>query len=114
MSGNVCDVCEREGIVGVASSALGPCSFAYCKSCLENGCEPYEIAVRMFATCGGSPEPSPGEHPSVTPYWKQMMCESWTQGALETMFVSTLRAGKTSDEFWKDVLDAVNELSKMS
>lgn len=40
MAGNICDCCDREGVAGVLSSALGPISFAYCKECAEKNAEP--------------------------------------------------------------------------
>lgn len=42
VSGSVCDVCERtdQEVVGVASSSLGPMSFAWCRECLQHCAEP--------------------------------------------------------------------------
>lgn len=50
----VCDVCRQNEALGVASSALGPCSWAYCRECLN---KPAEVAVMIDATidgCNGS------------------------------------------------------------
>lgn len=40
MVGTTCDVCAREGAVGVASSSLGPISLAFCPRCLVNRAQP--------------------------------------------------------------------------
>jgi hypothetical protein len=40
MAGDRCDVCDREGVVGVASSSLGAVSWAFCKECLQKPAEP--------------------------------------------------------------------------
>jgi hypothetical protein len=52
--GLVCDVCGQNEALGVASSALGPCSWAYCRECLN---KPAEVGVMLDATiygCNGS------------------------------------------------------------
>lgn len=35
-----CDVCGRDGALGVASSTTGPVSYAWCRECLEVQTEP--------------------------------------------------------------------------
>jgi len=35
-----CDVCDRGGVIGVASSSLGPISHAYCEECARKPAEP--------------------------------------------------------------------------
>lgn len=48
----VCEVCG-EPAVGVACSALGAVSFAYCLACLQAGAEVYSMLVYTIALCGG-------------------------------------------------------------
>lgn len=52
MAGSVCDVCGGQS-VGVASSALGAVSFAYCERCLKENAEPYYMLASTIAMCGG-------------------------------------------------------------
>ncbi len=40
MLDNLCDCCHQNPLVGVASSSLGPMSFAWCKECLAKPAEP--------------------------------------------------------------------------
>jgi hypothetical protein len=49
----ICDVCKNGIPVGVASSALGPMSFAYCGECLANHAEPYWLIEHTIISCGG-------------------------------------------------------------
>ncbi len=86
MSGAICDVCGEQAL-GVCSSALGAVSFAYCQVCTELGAEPYGITVYGFAMDGG-------------------VFEKWSDGYQEMIYVTVLRAGKTSEEFWADVAKA--------
>lgn len=78
-----CDVCGTPAI-GVACSALGACSFAYCRECAVAHAEPYRIAVMMVATIGDSPE----------------ALAAWF---LPVVAGTCSRAGKTEAEFWDDV-----------
>ncbi len=45
MAGEVCDTCETGVTVGVASSSLGPVSFAYCRDCLAKRLEPRSAVI---------------------------------------------------------------------
>ena len=42
---NLCDVCHERKSVGVACSATGAVSFAYCAECAASGREPYGAVV---------------------------------------------------------------------
>jgi len=42
---DLCDVCGKAEAVGVACSATGAVSFAYCVECLKTGREPYGALV---------------------------------------------------------------------
>jgi hypothetical protein len=53
MAGNICDVCRRSPVVGVASSPLGPVSFAYCEECLVRGAQPMYLASFLVEDAGG-------------------------------------------------------------
>lgn len=50
-----CDVCGRQGIVGVASSCLGAISFAFCAECLSQGAEPEFMLGFTWDMTGGNP-----------------------------------------------------------
>ncbi len=56
MAGKFCDVCDKDdmGIAGVASSGLGPVSFAYCPICSAMGAEPKFMIEVTIEGCGGS------------------------------------------------------------
>lgn len=53
MSGDVCDVCEAEPTVGVASVPGVPISVAYCRKCLEANAHPWWVLVANTACMGG-------------------------------------------------------------
>lgn len=46
-----CEVCGKIDQVYVASSALGPISFARCLDCVSKGLEPYWLIVANAAMC---------------------------------------------------------------
>ncbi|KAB2676745.1 hypothetical protein F9K85_09625 [Brucella tritici] len=48
----MCDVCEKSELVGVAASALGPFSCAYCGECLKRNAEPEWAFEATFESCG--------------------------------------------------------------
>lgn len=52
---NKCDCCGRsdQKIAGVACSALGPFSLAYCTSCAFNYAEPKAMILDLIEECGG-------------------------------------------------------------
>lgn len=64
MAGNVCDVCGGE-TVGVAGSAVGACSFAYCAACLNAGLEPYDAIVDLAFCIGGLDNAMPEYQPMI-------------------------------------------------
>lgn len=43
-----CDCCNRERLVRVAASPIGPASFAYCDECLSAGAEPEGTVVYLW------------------------------------------------------------------
>lgn len=51
-----CDVCGKQTDVAVCSSACGPVSLAYCRSCLEGGLEPYGFLVAYISGAGEWPD----------------------------------------------------------
>ena len=79
MAGDTCDCCQREGVVGVASSCLGAISFAWCRPCLDHGAEPAWMLMFTFQMTEGQ-------------------CAEWVRG------LSTWVDGKyvTWDEWVKD------------
>ena len=79
-----CDVCGDPAI-GVASSALGPVSFAYCAECARASAEPYGMTVAFVAEmCGRTPD----------------AIAEWFRPVVEG---TAARAGKTIAQFWADV-----------
>ena len=48
-----CNVCEEHEALGVASSALGAVSFAYCRECLEHNADVYGMIQFSFEDCQG-------------------------------------------------------------
>lgn len=45
-----CDVCGKIGVIGVASSGLGPVSLAYCEECATRGAEPALLLIGLLET----------------------------------------------------------------
>ena len=43
-----CDVCNRDGVIGVASSSLGAISFAFCAECCAKPAEPRFMFEYLF------------------------------------------------------------------
>jgi len=78
-----CDVCGSPAC-GVAGSALGACSFAYCRDCLAMHAEPYGMTVAMCAMNGAGRE----------------CFAPWFWPVIEG---TCRRAGKTEEEFWAEV-----------
>ena len=48
-----CDVCSERDSVGVACSALGPFSLAYCKECATQYAEPKAFCEGLLEEIGG-------------------------------------------------------------
>lgn len=96
----ICDVCgSKEGIVGVAASALGPMSFSTCRSCYRANAEPYGVCVALFAM--GPLEPGD---------WK-IAIHPWARDVI----LSTLdRLHKTEEEFLRDIVQARKEHGGLS
>lgn len=85
-----CDVCQAPA-VGVCSSSLGPCSFAYCAECLAVGAEPYRVTVCFVADLGAEPA-------AVADWF------------LPVIAGTCQRAGKPEAEFWADVRAAAERM----
>lgn len=43
-----CDTCGQQGVIGVASSSLGPISFAFCLECAHKPAEPEFMFVMAY------------------------------------------------------------------
>lgn len=80
-----CDVCRREPVIAVGASTCGPVSFAYCRSCLRAGAEPYGTVVAYFA--------------SGRIFGRADLAESYHPVLDATLAV----AGKSEEQFWNDV-----------
>jgi hypothetical protein len=79
-----CEVCGDPAI-GVASSSLGPISFAYCAECSAVGAEPYDVTIAFVAeTCGRTP----------------VAVAAWFLPVIEA---TAQRSGRTVEQFWADV-----------
>lgn len=83
-----CDVCG-EPAIGVASSALGAISFAFCRPCAVAGAEPYSMLVWAIAECGGQARV--------------------VQEVLDMIPPTLERSKHTREEFDADVLKAMQE-----
>lgn len=91
MAGNVCDVCNENESIGVASSWLGAFSSAYCRRCATEGAEPY-WAIIATATMGRL-----GTFQDFVP-------------AFQDTVMATLKIlGKTIEEYWADVEKSIEE-----
>lgn len=53
-AGMSCDVCGTMGVVGVASSCLGPISHAFCRTCLMERAEPLGMLAITKELCEGN------------------------------------------------------------
>src|SRR5919109_204932 len=89
----MCDVCGKRTPIGVAASSIGPMSFAYCRSCLEERAEPYFMVVTTLACCGGRLE-------GTADWFKDMIVPA----SLEV-------AGKTVEDLLRDSQDFINEMN---
>lgn len=45
---HLCDVCRKNEMAGVASSALGAVSWAFCRECLAKNAEPEVMFAHIF------------------------------------------------------------------
>ncbi len=52
----ICNVCNKHEALGVASSGLGPVSFAFCRECLTHHAEPEFMLQYVFDETGGQLE----------------------------------------------------------
>lgn len=52
----LCDVCQTNTALGVASSTLGAMSNAYCRECLNNHAEPYWMFIYTYYEVGNQGE----------------------------------------------------------
>lgn len=67
MAGDICDCCGVFKTIGVASSTLGPISFAYCKRCLQFGAEPFWLVKGfVYEMCNGWDTVSPALKETLT------------------------------------------------
>ena len=48
----ICQCCDKNEAIGVASSTMGAFSVAYCQKCLDAGVEPLWALVATAASCG--------------------------------------------------------------
>lgn len=64
----VCQVCESEPAIGVASVPGVPISMAYGRKCLEANAHPYEIVVINTAMLGGLDQ--------AAPWWDQLVTDT--------------------------------------
>jgi hypothetical protein len=49
----ICEVCKKNEAVGVASSAVGPVSLAYCKTCLDWMADALWVIASSVYCCDG-------------------------------------------------------------
>lgn len=48
-----CEVCNRQGVIGVASSSMGAISFAFCLECAQQPAEPEFMFTFTYHSTGG-------------------------------------------------------------
>lgn len=88
---NICEVCQKNESIGVASSSLGAISFAYCESCLRDGAEPYGLIVSILSMVGHN--------------WQNAVAEY-----IHDIVSASLEAsGKSYDELVHDVDNSIEE-----
>lgn len=89
-----CDVCKKREAVGIAASSCGPVSFAYCRSCLSVGAEPYGALVCYLAGAGSDGPPQSLNEFAADYHW--------------TIYATCLTATKTAEQFWSDLREEWN------
>lgn len=90
---HLCEVCNNNEPVGICSGASGPVSYAICKECLALGAEPYGYLVAYISGAGDA---------------------NMTKDCIAPEYYAVIertceRAGKTEEEFWRDVRKAAAE-----
>lgn len=48
-----CEVCNSAPVEGVASSAIAPISFGFCRGCITTYAEPFWLMKHMYHECDG-------------------------------------------------------------
>ena len=88
-----CDVCGIETDIYVCASSMGALSLGYCKDCLREGLEPYEIMVSYIACAGHYPKDINEDY---------------------QRYVRHILVGlnKTEDQFIKDVEKCIGEMQE--
>lgn len=84
-----CEVCQKNPAKGVASSAFGPISHAYCQECLNSNREVYGTLVVGLAGVGR---------------------DEVAEWAKPFIVATCALHGKTADEFWADVDKLTEEM----
>ena len=91
MGDNLCEVCEKNEIVGVTCVPGIPYSAGYCKECLRANAHPWFILVAQVACCGG--------------------LEKVHEGFVEMVECTCKHLGKSMDQFKEDVRVSIEELN---
>lgn len=60
MADGICEVCNRPGAIGVASTIM-PYSCAYCRECALRGAQPEVVFLTLHETYGPNVDPDFGE-----------------------------------------------------
>lgn len=87
----ICEVCEKNKAIGVASSWLGAFSSAYCRECAESGAEPY-WAILATGSMGRL-----GSFADFVPAFQ------------DTVMATLQVTGRTLDDYWRDLEKSIEE-----
>lgn len=79
MSALKCDVCGREGVIGVASSSIGPMSQAYCGECAIKQAEPEWMFVYLLEDVGGGKSENLAGWVNQLSTWKDGKYLTWEE-----------------------------------
>lgn len=93
MAGDICDACNTNKSVGVASAPGVPMSVAYCQECLDANSHLMDILVANTACIGGLDYSAP--------WWKRVVD------------TSLARQGKTMEWFNEQVHAVIEQLSRI-
>lgn len=66
-----CQVCNQKESIGVACSALGPISLAYCKDCAENHAEPLGLTFSTMQLIVGGGYSAAEVDAAIAEWFKQ-------------------------------------------
>ncbi len=90
---NLCEVCAKHPVIGVACVPGVPYSAGYCEECLKADAHPWWILVANTACCGSIKE--------TAPWWQEMVMHTCAH------------LGKSMEEFEAEVARDSEQLEKL-